>query len=148
MRYPAARTSLTGDLDFAVGWVFFWDSRRHQESGSLGDSLGGNAPILVDRDTGQVLPTGTALPVEDYVNQHVERKRCLDEGWPESLDARFLALLALVREGMSLRSSRHLDLLMSKLHEPREHRTVLDELTELERRGLVHRRGDHVQASY
>jgi Immunity protein 35 len=130
---------ITGDQEFDVGWVFFFDSQRHQESGNFLDSLGGNAPILIDRDTGQVCPTGTARPVEEYVAEYAERKRRLREGWPDSLDARFLALLALVRDGMGLRDARHLDLLISAGHRPREGRTALDELIELERRGLVRR---------
>jgi len=58
-----------------------------------------------------------------------------------SLDARFLALLALVRDGMGPRDARQPDLLISSKHESREGGTVLDELIELERRGLV-RRGE------
>ena len=67
----------TGYQEYPVGWVFFWDSRQHQESGSLLDALGGNAPVLVDRDTGQACPTGTAAPVEEYVADYTERKRRL-----------------------------------------------------------------------
>lgn len=135
------RFVITGDQEYLVGWVFFFDSRQHQESGSFLDGLGGNAPILIDRDTGQACPTGTARTVEEYVAEHAERRRRLREGWPGSLDARFLGLLALVRDGMGLRDARHLDLLISTRHEPREGLAVLDELIELERRGLV-RRGE------
>ena len=128
---------ITGDQEYSVGWVFFYDSRKHQESGSWSDVIGGNAPILIDRDTGQDCPTGTARPVEEYVADLAERKRRLREGWPDCLDARFLALLALVRDGMGHRNVRHLDWLISARQEPRAGRTVLDELVELERRGLV-----------
>lgn len=132
---------ITGDQEFDVGWAFFYDSRQHQQSGSILDALAGNAPILVDRDTGQFCPTGTARPVEEYVAEYAERKRRLNEGWPDSLDPRFRALLALVRDGMGYRDARHIDLLMDHVrHKPREGRTVRDELGELERRGLVRRR--------
>lgn len=134
---PGGLYVITGDVEYPVGWVFFYDSRQHQESGSLLDALAGNAPILIDRDTGQACPTGTARPVEEYVAEHAERKRRLGEGWPESVDARFLTLLARVRDGVGLRDARRLDLLVSMRHEPREGATVLDELAELERRGLV-----------
>jgi hypothetical protein len=130
---------ITGDQEYPVGWVFFWDSRQHQESGDLPDALSGNAPILIDRDTGQVRTTGTALPVEEYVAEYAEHKRRLREGWPGCLDARFLALLALVRDATGRRDARHLDLLVSARHAPRDNATVLDELVELERRGLVRR---------
>jgi hypothetical protein len=41
---------------------------------------------------------------------------------------------------MGFRDARHLDLLVSTRHAPREDRTVLEELIELERRGFVRRR--------
>ena len=59
--------------------------------------------------------------------------------WPGSLDARFAALLALVRDGAGQRDARQLDLQINMRLTPREGATVLDELTELERRGLVRR---------
>ena len=66
-------------------------------------------------------------------------KRGGRDSWPGSLDVRFLALLALVRDGTGLRDARQLDLLISMRFRPREGRTVLEELIELERRGLVRR---------
>jgi hypothetical protein len=131
--------AITGAQEHPVGWVFFYGSRQHQESGSFLDALVGNAPILIDRDTGQACPTGTARPVEEYVADYAEQKRRVREGWPGSLDARFLALLALVRDGMGHRDARQLDLLISARREPRDDATVLDELIELEHRGLVRR---------
>lgn len=54
-----------------VGWIFLYGSVRHQRSGALSDALAGNAPLLVDRDTGAVHVTGTARPVEDYVAEYI-----------------------------------------------------------------------------
>ena len=71
--------------------------------------------------------------------RHPGHRRRVRDGWPGSLDARFLASLALVRDGTGLRDARQLDLLISARFRPREGRTVLDELIELERRGLVRR---------
>ena len=48
-------------------------------------------------------------------------------------------MLALVRDGTGLRDARQLDLLISARFWPREGRTVLEELIELERRGFVRR---------
>ena len=128
---------LTGETEFADGWVFFYDSARHLETRALADSLAGNAPILVDRDTGDTFPTGTAHPVEYYLNQFSERKRCLREGWPLELDARFRHLLRLVNEGSGRRDARALDMYINARFEPRADHHVRDELLELERRGLV-----------
>lgn len=47
----------------AWGWVFFYDS--------CDDTLiAGNAPIIVNRHTGELVVTGTACPVEDYVRDY------------------------------------------------------------------------------
>lgn len=71
--------------------------------------------------------------------RHLGQKRRVRDGWPGPLDARFLALLSLVRDGTGLRDARQLDLMISMRFRPREGWTVLDELIELERRGFVHR---------
>lgn len=132
---------IVGDQEFAEGWVFFYDSLQHQQTGQARDAFAGNAPILIDRETGQIHHTGTARPVEDYIEQHVERKRRMRAGWPADLDDRFLVLLRLVRDGVGLRDARHLDLLLNGVERipPRATATVLDELVELEQRGLVQR---------
>ncbi len=49
------------------GWVFFYDSRRHRETGDFRFSVAGNSPHLVRRTDGAVFVAGTALPVEDYI---------------------------------------------------------------------------------
>lgn len=134
---------ITGDQEFDVGWVFFYDSRQHLLSGDVRDALAGNAPVLIDRISGQVCPTGTAWPVEEYVAEYTAQKR-QGERWPGPLDSRFLALLALVRDGMGRRDARRLDLLVSVRHRPRDGWTLLDELTELERRGLVRQADDGI----
>lgn len=80
---------------------------------------------------------GTQSPADRDAGQHRPR-----QGWPGSLDGRFLALLALVRDGMGRRDARQLDLLISARLWPREGRTVLEELIELEHRGLIRRGPD------
>lgn len=60
-------------------------------------------------------------------------------GGPRASD-RFTALLSLVRDGTGFRSGRHIELLINRRFPPRGHATVLDELAELERRGLVGQR--------
>ncbi len=49
------------------GWVFFYDSRRYLETGDLSFAVAGNAPYLVRRADGAVFETGTAFPVEHYI---------------------------------------------------------------------------------
>ena len=49
------------------GWVFFYNSRRYQETGDFSDQLAGNAPYFVRKADGAVFVAGTALPVEEYI---------------------------------------------------------------------------------
>jgi hypothetical protein len=50
-----------------LGWVFFYESRAAPEATELDHRLAGNAPVLVRHD-GLVVMTGTAFPVEDYLD--------------------------------------------------------------------------------
>jgi len=52
------------------GWVYFYDGSRHAETGDIRDALAGNAPLIVDRTDGLLYITGTALPMEHYVEEH------------------------------------------------------------------------------
>jgi len=48
--------ALTQELE--EGWVFFYDSRTHQETHDVRDALAGNGPIFVDRSGKlQIIPT-------------------------------------------------------------------------------------------
>jgi hypothetical protein len=55
--------------DFGWCWVFFWTSRRFLETGDLRDAVVGNAPVAVVKQTGHVHVTGTAFPVDHYLEQ-------------------------------------------------------------------------------
>jgi hypothetical protein len=57
----------TIEKDF--GWVFFYDSREHAETGDLRYALAGNAPVVVTRADGVVHETGTALPLDKYLER-------------------------------------------------------------------------------
>jgi hypothetical protein len=128
---------LCGHQDFEVGWVFFYDSRMHQETGDDRYLIAGNAPILVDRESGDVEITGTAKPIEHYVGEYVERRRRRLEGWPHAIDRGLQDLLALVREGGGERDTRSLDIYARQRHIDRTAHTIDEQLAELQRRGLV-----------
>lgn len=53
-----------------VCWVVYYQSERYIETGSFLDSVVGNAPILLDRQTGQRHETGTARPIDYYVAEY------------------------------------------------------------------------------
>ena len=73
--YPEENHELVilGDqtIEGEFGWVFFWTSRTHQESGDIQHALVGNAPFLVSRKDGSLHETGTALPIEDYIETFI-----------------------------------------------------------------------------
>jgi hypothetical protein len=56
-------------IERTFGWVFFYDSKEHAETGDLRYALAGNAPIVITRADGVVHETGTALPLEKYLEQ-------------------------------------------------------------------------------
>jgi hypothetical protein len=131
---------LTGEQEFAEGWVFYYDSRRLQATRALIDSLAGNAPIIVNRETGELTSTGTARPTEEYLAEYIESRRRTREGWPVELDGRLRDLLILLRDRVSGRTARILSHYLGRKYPARPGRTLLEELQELERRQLVSRR--------
>lgn len=53
----------------SFGWVYFYNTRRFIDDGDLRSAIAGNAPIVVLRETGEVLVTGTAHPVDHYLDE-------------------------------------------------------------------------------
>ena len=46
---------------------------RLKVTGEAKYAVAGNAPLIVNRNTGEVLPTGTARPVEQYIAEYEAR---------------------------------------------------------------------------
>jgi hypothetical protein len=57
-------------IERAFGWVFFYQSREYVETGDFAHRLVGNAPLIVNRLTGEVRSTGTAHPTEYYLTEY------------------------------------------------------------------------------
>ena len=57
-------------MEANFGWVFFYTSRLYRETGDLRYAIAGNAPLIVDRVDGSLHVTGTAQPVEYYIEQY------------------------------------------------------------------------------
>lgn len=53
----------------SFGWVFFWQSEAFVKSGDFRDALGGNAPLVILRESGELLTTGTAHPIDHYLDE-------------------------------------------------------------------------------
>jgi hypothetical protein len=56
-------------LERDFGWVFFYGSESRDEL------LAGNAPFIVDRRDGSVHMTGTACPLEEYLDDYARLRR-------------------------------------------------------------------------
>ena len=55
------------------GWVFFYDSAAHLRSGDFRDAIAGNASIIVNRASGELIVTGTAWPIDKYIEDYETR---------------------------------------------------------------------------
>ncbi|SMF25122.1 Immunity protein 35 [Alteromonadaceae bacterium Bs31] len=52
------------------GWVFFYTSEKWHQTQELKYAVAGNAPLIVERSTGNIVVTGTAEPVENYIKEY------------------------------------------------------------------------------
>jgi hypothetical protein len=52
------------------GWLYFYDSASHVATGRPSDAVVGNAPLIVDRNDGRLYVTGTAHPIEHYLQEY------------------------------------------------------------------------------
>jgi Immunity protein 35 len=57
-------------LTTEFGWVFFYNTRAYVERGDALAMAVGNAPLLIDKNTGELHVTGTALPIEHYIEAY------------------------------------------------------------------------------
>ena len=55
------------------GWIFFYDSVDHIRTGDDKYLLAGNAPIIVNKETGELTVTGTSWPIEKYIDDYETR---------------------------------------------------------------------------
>lgn len=60
---------------FAEGWVFCFQSREYIETGDPSWLLAGNAPFIIDKDSGEIHTLGTAYPLETYLHEYEENKK-------------------------------------------------------------------------
>ncbi|WP_337660104.1 YrhB domain-containing protein [Anderseniella sp. Alg231-50] len=58
-------------LQGEYGWIFGYQSAAYLSSGKFEDMLVGNAPLLVEKSTGNLICLGTAYPTEFYVENYL-----------------------------------------------------------------------------
>jgi len=54
----------------SFGWVFFYQSKQFLETGDFMKALGGNAPIIIDKFSGQLTVTGTVHSIDYYTGAY------------------------------------------------------------------------------
>ncbi|WP_129020207.1 YrhB domain-containing protein [Edaphocola flava] len=59
------------------GWMFFYNSKVFVETGNIMFALGGNAPIIFDKDSSEIVLTGTRLDPEIYLKLYKELRHDL-----------------------------------------------------------------------
>jgi hypothetical protein len=64
---------LTIEKDF--GWVFFYNSKAFLEKREARYMLIGNAPIIVDRESGLLYFTGTAKSIDKYIEEFAKDRK-------------------------------------------------------------------------
>lgn len=55
------------------GWVFFYQSKKFLESNDFRDMLVGNAPIIVNKASGEYHLTGTAYDISYYIEKYEDK---------------------------------------------------------------------------
>ena len=60
-------------LTFELGWVFFYQSTEYLQTRNPCSRLAGNAPLIVNGQTGEISFAGTANPLQQYIAQYVAR---------------------------------------------------------------------------
>jgi len=56
------------------GWVFFYGSRKWRETKDAKYAIAGNAPLLVEKHSGRVIPLGTARRAEYYIERYEQTR--------------------------------------------------------------------------
>lgn len=49
------------------GWIFFYNSKRFMETRNFIYALGGNGPVVLERESGRISRLGTARSAEEEV---------------------------------------------------------------------------------
>lgn len=65
------------DEEFSDGWYFCYESKEYMDTEKFSARLIGNAPLLVDRDSGELFVLATSQPVKMSVEDYVSQKRAL-----------------------------------------------------------------------
>ncbi|WP_332746145.1 YrhB domain-containing protein [Hydrogenophaga sp.] len=66
---PPHHLVITRVDEYDFGWVYFYNSAEYEKTADSLHAVAGNAPVIVDRTTCKLYSSGTAHPVEHYVEE-------------------------------------------------------------------------------
>src|SRR5260370_20974589 len=66
--------ALTDVAENRIGWTYYWNSVAYIETGDEMQGIIGNAPIIIDRNDGSIVSSGTGESVEFYIDQYQHRE--------------------------------------------------------------------------
>lgn len=69
---------------FSRGWYFCFEAREFLETGDEAARLAGNAPFIIDKDSGEIHSLGTAKPLEEYLQDYEIKKATFGLPWQNS----------------------------------------------------------------
>ena len=68
----------TEEYDF--GWVFYYNSAKYIETDDYRETLVGNAPLIFNKESKEIIVTGTAHDVSYYVSNYIKTGDPHNEG--------------------------------------------------------------------
>jgi len=61
-----------GTEEYDFGWVFYYDSAKFIETGDSREAIVGNAPLIINKQSGELVVTGTAHNTSYYLNNYIK----------------------------------------------------------------------------
>ena len=67
---PKLHLVLVSEQEYDFGWVFCYNTKEYMESKNIRHAIAGNAPLIFDRRDGLIYVTGTAFPLDHYIEEY------------------------------------------------------------------------------
>lgn len=67
-------------IEFELGWVFFYQTKAFIETGDPMKSALGNAPLIINKQTGAIQVTGTLHHINTYIIRYFQQEERKQKG--------------------------------------------------------------------
>ena len=68
---PQVKLQIVKTEEYEFGWVFYYDNAEFLRSGDFSHALAGNAPIIINRVSGDLVETGSARDSSFYIDNYI-----------------------------------------------------------------------------